>query len=204
MSSRAVYTLIENGKTKHYDAYYGANAFSPILRLTQAREIQEENKESIGKIFDSLTHDGEYHNPPKDNVDTYFKPLVGDPTSYRKGCCVEMFITLDLDKKSYILDFNENYHYYETMGKYELPLELVTQKFKEVMAHGEKHELHTFGELLNIFNKVMGLSKEFERSRGDFRFKETLNSPESEQMRHYYNAKWKEEMEETNDVEGRD
>lgn len=73
MGNRAIYNIIENGKSHYFYTYVGANALSPLLRLSQAKEIQKQlpDKPSIAHIFEYLDYDGEYINPRKSDADMF-------------------------------------------------------------------------------------------------------------------------------------
>lgn len=195
MGNRAIYTLIENGEPEHFYSPWGANALSPVLRLRQAQEIQEEIKKPLTHILAHLTYDGEYQNPVKNSDNLFLSAIAFDPSEPRKESGIEMYITLDLDQKMYTLDFNREYPPYMSMDKYQIPIEVGMKGLDKLLEYGEKNNKNSFGELLEIYNQMTGLSKAFAKSRADENFINLLNSPESEEMRAKYNRILEEESE---------
>lgn len=65
MGNRAIYILIENGERTYFYSHMGANALSPLLQLTQAKELQIKLSEfhSLAHIFEHLDYKGQYQNP---------------------------------------------------------------------------------------------------------------------------------------------
>ena len=62
MGNRAIFILHEQGESYYFTAHHGANALSPLLRLTQAKQLQEQlpQSQSIAHIFEHLDYDGKY------------------------------------------------------------------------------------------------------------------------------------------------
>lgn len=195
MGNHAIYSVMEHGKTEHYYSQWGANALSPMLRLQQSREISEQIGEPINHILAHLGRDGSYQNPRLENADMFCDPIVFDETEPREGSGIEMFITLDLDNEKYLLDYNESFPPYISMGKYEIPIEVGMKTLRATLDHAENNGIDSFAELVNLYHQATGLDKALERSRGDYEVQKLLDSPEAEQMREKYAEIQEDDME---------
>ncbi len=182
MGNRAIYTLVEQGETSHFYSHWGANALSPIFRLQQAREIQEQIQKPIAHIFEHLSRKGEYVSPRLPNAEMFCDSIGFDKNEPRQGSDIEMFITLDLDKKMCELDFNECYKPYKTMGIYNIPLDVMDKALKISLDYAEKNYLTEFSELVKIFNKCTKLDVAIEESRVNAEAEDYLNSPEAKEQ----------------------
>lgn len=77
MGNRAIFILHENDKNYHFTAHHGANALSPLLRLYQAKELQQGMPEqSIAHIFEHLDYGGKYQPERLPYEDMFFLPLT--------------------------------------------------------------------------------------------------------------------------------
>ncbi len=183
MGYPAIYSVIEQGKTEHFYSHYGGNALSPMLRLQQAMEIQEQLNLPITHILEHLSNDGTYKDAILDPSTMFCDPTSYDPKEPRKGSGIEMYITLDLDQQSYTLDFNEEYSCYISMGKYEIPIEYGLETLHKTLEFAEKNGIEDFYSLLSLYNNSTGISEAMDQSRGNFEVQEMLDSPEAEEQR---------------------
>ncbi len=183
MGNRAIYTIIEKGKEEHFYSHWGATPMSPMLRLQQALEIQEEIKEPIRHIFSHLSREGVYENPRLIESDMFCDAIAYEPNQPRAGSDVEMYITLNLDEQTYVLDFNEKYPAYISMGKYEIPIEAGLKSLQKVLDYAEKENISGFYEVAKIYNDQTGMTQAMEESRANGGVQKILDSPESEASR---------------------
>lgn len=72
MGNRVIYIIRESGEN-NFSVYHGANALSPLLRMFQAKKLQEAllRQESVSHIFEHLDYDGAYQNPRLDDADMF-------------------------------------------------------------------------------------------------------------------------------------
>lgn len=183
MGNRAIYTIVEEGKSEHFYAHNGANALSPVMRLQQAMEIQAEIPNTISHIFQHLSRAGEYQNPPLDSADMFCYSVPFDPNESRVGKGIEMYITINLDEKKYVLDFNEHYPMYISMGSYEIPLEVGLDSLNKVFDYANQEGIQDFYEVLKLYNDGTGISNAMEHSKQNQKEQDFLDSPEAENMR---------------------
>lgn len=190
MGNRAIYSLKEDSTVTCFFAHYGANALSPLLRLSQAMEIQRSlpEKQTIAYIFEHLDYDGIYQAKRLTDADMFFERIRPEKVkiyqnSYKNGSELEMWITLDLDKKECLLDYNPNCRCYRTMGSFSIGLDAGLENVHRLMEYGEKHGITDFYQLLSVYHRSTGLINNLESSYGSMRLDEYLRSPQSKEKR---------------------
>ena len=193
MGNRALYHIIEDGQSSYFYAHMGANALSPLLRLTQAKALQGQLPEqpSIANIFAHLDYGGQYQNPRLMDADMFCEPLDENAvssyqTSYSKRSELEMRVTLDLDSNSCLLEYNPNCPWYRTMGDFSIPLTNGLNNVGKLLEYADGKDIHDFGMLLSVYHRSTGLDSLLEQSRGTMRMEEYLNSPKAEEDRQRY------------------
>jgi hypothetical protein len=193
MGNRAIYILIENGEWTYFYSHMGANALSPLLRLTQAKELQIKLSEfhSLAHIFEHLDYKGQYQNPRLMDADMFCERTepISIPEyeqSYAQRGELEMKITLDLDENDCLLEYNPNCPWYRTMGSFSINLDAGVENVRRLLAHAEEHSIIDFGRLLTIYHRSTGLEEKLESARGYMRLEEYLDSPQVEEDRGRY------------------
>jgi len=209
VGQRAIYVITENGKNSSFFAYWGANALSPLLRLLQAKEIQEQlhERQSISHIFEHLDYEGVYVNPRHDNpADMFCDPIadVGISDSHNVFCNtsdIEMLVRLDLDSNICLLEYNRSYPWYAHMDSHSIPIDVGLGNVEKLLQAAERSGIDSFGQLLMIYNKATGLDEALENARAGQRLDEYLNSEEAEADREYYRTYYGSPDEPENDNE---
>jgi hypothetical protein len=123
MSNTAIYIIRESGENHFFSAFYGANALSPLLRLSQAKAVQETLPEhlSIIHVFEYLYYAGDCRNPRLDDADMFCRRIPPDEMpQYNKDFAehgnFQMRMTFDLDQNRFMMEYNPNCSWYRTMG----------------------------------------------------------------------------------------
>jgi len=192
MGQRAIYVITEDGKNNSFFAFWGANALSPLLRLLQAKEIQEQlpERQSIAHIFEHLDYGGVYVNPRHDNpADMFCDPIADVDLSDRHNISgrhnvfgnsseIEMLVRLDLDGNNCLLEYNRNCPWYTSMNNYIIPIDTGLRIVEKLLMIAEEQGIDSFGQLLYVYNKATGIDKALENARASQRLDEYLNSDE--------------------------
>lgn len=194
MSQRAMYILIENSEKHCFDAHWGANALSPLLRLMQAKELQEQlpEKLSLSHILAHLDYDGEYVNPCHPDLADMFCRLIapaevpGYMKSYSSIGDIEMRITLDLDGNNCLMEYNRHCPWYAAMDTHYIPLDIGLQNVAKLLKAAEERGMDNFGEIFSLYHRATGLEDKLEYARGYMRLEEYLDSPQAEEERRRY------------------
>jgi len=193
MSNPAIYIIRENGENHFFSAYYGANALSPLLRLSQARAVQETLPEHppIVHVFEHLDYDGNYRNPRLDDADMFCKRIPPNEMpqynkDYAERSSFQMRMLFDLDQNSFMMEYNPNCPWYRTMGSFSIDLDAGIENVRKLLEHAEKRGISDFGALLTIYQRSTGLEDKLEYARGYMRFEEYLDSPQAEEDRRRY------------------
>jgi len=187
VGQRAIYVITEDGKSNSFFAFWGANALSPLLRLLQAKEIQEQlpERQSIAHIFEHLDYGGVYVIPRHDNPADMFCDTIADVdisgrhNVFGNSSEIEMLVRLDLDGNNCLLEYNRNCPWYAAMDNYSIPLDVGLRNVEKLLSIAAENEIDEFGQLLYIYNKATGLDKAMENSRASQRVDEYLNSDEA-------------------------
>ncbi|GLC79387.1 hypothetical protein [Lacrimispora brassicae] len=166
MGNRAIYTLIERGESNYFYSHMGANALSPLLRLTQAKELQTKLSEShsLAYIFEHLDYDGQYQNPRLMDADMFCERIepISIPEyeqSYAQRGELEMKITIDLDENDCLLEYNPNCPWYCTMGSFSIDLDAGVENVRRLLAHAEDTVSLILAGFLPSTTAVQGLKK---------------------------------------------
>lgn len=187
MGQRAIYVITEDGKNNSFFAFWGANALSPLLRLLQAKEIQEQlpERQSIAHIFEYLDYGGVYVNPRHDNpADMFCDPIADVDISGRHNVFgnsseIEMLVRLDLDGNNCLMEYNRGCPWYAAMDSHSIPIDVGLRNVEKLLSIAEENGIDEFGQLLYIYNKATGLDKALENARGSGRLDEYLQSDEA-------------------------
>ncbi len=188
MGQRALYTLYENGEASYFYSHWGANALTPLYRLSQAMEWQTENNKSIAHILEHLGDDGEYKFPLDSNSYMVFEKLdVLEAnkmlSDYFSGSDLEMHITLDLDCNECLLDYNRNCPWFAAMDNYSIPIDVGLKNVELLAEYATKHGIEKFGEIEELYNQGTGIAEALENSRAVQKLNEYANSPEAREER---------------------
>lgn len=193
MSNPAIYIIRENGENHFFSAYYGANALSPLLRLSQAKAVQETLPEHppIVHVFEHLDYDGNYRNPRLDDADMFCKRIPPNEMpqynkDYAERSSFQMRMLFDLDQNSFMMEYNPNCPWYRTMGSFSIDLDTGLENIRKLLEHAEKKGISDFGTLLTVYQRSTGLEDKLEYARGYMRFEEYLDSPQAEEDRRRY------------------
>ena len=193
MSNPAIYIIRENGENHFFSAYYGANALSPLLRLSQAKAVQETLPEypPINHVFENLDYGGNYRNPRLDDADMFCKRIPPNEMShynkdYAERSSFQMRMLFDLDQNSFMMEYNPNCPWFRTMGSFSIDLDAGLENVRKLLEHAEKKGISDFGALLTIYQRSTGLEDKLEYARGYMRFEEYLDSPQAEEDRRRY------------------
>ena len=193
MGNRAVFLLHEQGENYYFTAHHGANALSPLLRLTQAKQLQEQlpQSQSIAHIFEHLDYDGKYQPERLQDSDMFFQAISLPEmkvclSDFQNRSNFEMRFIIDLDRNDFQMTYNPNCPWYRTMGSFTIDLEVGIDNVKKLLAHAEERNIKDFGRLLTIYENSTGLADKLESARGYMRFEEYLNSPQAEEDRRRY------------------
>lgn len=193
MGNRAVYCLTESGTETYFYTQYGANALSPLLRLSQAMEIQKSvaQNRSIAYIFEHMDQMGNCQEKHLTDADMCFERIWPDQVktykeNYAKGSCLEMWISLDLDQNQCLLEYNPNCPWYRTMGSYSIDLAQGLKNVQRLLQYGEEHGITEFYRLLTIYHNSTGLAEKLEDARGDMRLSEYMDSSQAREQRQKY------------------
>lgn len=167
---RAIYTLYEKGEASYFYSHWGANALTPLYRLSQALQWQEENKESISHVLEHLGDDGTYSNPQNPNQDMVFEKLALLEANrilndFRKGSGLEMHIILDLDANVCTLFYNNNCPWYATMDSYEIPIDVGLKNMELLLEYVEKKGIDSFGKMEQLYNEATGIGLALQSAR---------------------------------------
>lgn len=191
MGNRAIYQLKEKGVETFFYTQYGANALSPLLRLSQAMEIQKSlpQKQSITHIFEHMDQGGGYQKECL--TDLCFDRIETDQVhayqnTYAGSSYLEMRITIDLDEDQCLLEYNPNCPWYRTMGSYSISLDAGLRNVQRLLEYGEEHGITDFYQLLEVYHNSTGLAQKLEDARGSMRLSEYLDSPAAEEQRRRY------------------
>ncbi|MDD3228369.1 MAG: hypothetical protein PHE09_04035 [Oscillospiraceae bacterium] len=193
MGNRAVFLLHEQGENYYFTAHHGANALSPLLRLTQAKQLQEQlpQSQSIAHIFEHLDYDGKYQPERLQDSDMFFQAISLPEmkvclSDFQNRSNFEMRFIIDLDRNDFQMTYNPNCPWYRTMGSFTIDLDVGIDNVKKLLAHAEERNIKDFGRLLTIYENSTGLADKLESARGYMRFEEYLNSPQAEEDRRRY------------------
>ena len=193
MGSRAIFILHENNENHYFTAHHGANALSPLLRLTQAKELQEQlpQPQSIAHIFEHLDYDGEYQPERLPDEDMFFQPLsLGEIkkclNDFENHSNFEMQFIIDLDRNGFQMTYNPNCPWDRTLGSFSIDLDVGLENVQKLLAHAENRGITDFGRLLSIYHNSTGLAEKLEYNRGIMRLEEHLNSPQAQEDRERY------------------
>lgn len=193
MSNPAIYIIRENGESHFFSAYYGANALSPLLRLSQAKAVQEALSEHppISQVYEHLDYAGNYRNPRLDDADMFCKRIPPDEMpqynkDYAEHGNFQMRMIFDLDRNSFTMEYNPNCPWYRTMGSFSIDLDVGLENVRKLLEHAEKKGISDFDGLLNVYQRSTGLEDKLEYARGYMRFEEYLDSPQAEEDRRRY------------------
>ena len=193
MGNRAIYIIRESGENNFFSVYHGANALSPLLRMFQAKKLQEAllRQESVSHIFEHLDYDGAYQNPRLDDADMFCKriPPAEMPEynkTYAKRSEYEMRMVFDLDQNCFMMEYNPNCQWYRTMGSFSIDLDVGLDNVQKLLDHVEERGITDFGRLLAIYHRSTGLEDKLESARGYMRFEEYLDSPQAQEDRERY------------------
>ncbi|MBE6829474.1 MAG: hypothetical protein E7519_04620 [Ruminococcaceae bacterium] len=193
MSNPAIYIIRESGENYFFSAYYGANALSPLLRLSQAKEVQETLPEHlpISHVFEYLDYDGNYRNPRLYDADMFCNRIPTDEMpQYNKDFAehgnFQMRMTFDLDQNCFMMEYNPNCPWYRTMGSFSIDLDTGLENVCKLLEYAEKKGISDFGGLLTIYQRSTGLEDKLEYARGYMRFEEYLDSPQAKEDRRRY------------------
>lgn len=193
MGNRAIYIIRESGENNFFSVYHGANALSPLLRIFQAKKLQEafSQPESVNHIFEHLDYDGAYQNPRLDDADMFCKRIPpAEMPEYNKAYVerseFEMRMVFDLDQNDFMMEYNPNCPWYRTMGSFSIDLDVGLDNVQKLLAHAEERGITDFGRLLTIYHRSTGLEDKLESSRGYMRFEEYLDSPQAQEDRERY------------------
>jgi hypothetical protein len=193
MGNRAIYIIRESGENNFFSVYHGANALPPLLRMFQAKKLQEAllRQESVSHIFEHLDYDGAYQNPRLDDADMFCKriPPAEMPEynkTYAKRSEYEMRMVFDLDQNCFMMEYNPNCPWYRTMGSFSIDLDVGLDNVQKLLDHVEERGITDFGRLLAIYHRSTGLEDKLESARGYMRFEEYLDSPQAQEDRERY------------------
>jgi hypothetical protein len=193
MGNRAIYIIRESGENNFFSVYHGANALPPLLRMFQAKKLQEAllRQESVSHIFEHLDYDGAYQNPRLDDADMFCKRIPpAEMPEYNKAYAerseFEMRMIIDLDQNCFMMEYNPNCPWYRTMGSFSIDLDVGLDNVQKLLAHAEERGITDFGRLLAIYQRSTGLEDKLESARGTMRFEEYLDSPLAQEDRECY------------------
>jgi hypothetical protein len=193
MGNRAIFLLHEQGESYYFTAHHGANALSPLLRLTQAKQLQEQlpQPQSVAHIFEHLDYDGKYQPERLQDSDMFFQAISLPEmkvclNDFQNRSNFEMRFIIDLDRNDFQMTYNPNCPWYRTMGSFTIDLEVGIDNVKKLLAHAEERNIKDFGRLLTIYENSTGLADKLESARGYMRFEEYLDSPQAEADRRRY------------------
>ena len=193
MSDPAIYIIRENGENHFFSAYYGANALSPLFRLSQAKTVQETLPEHppISHVFEHLDYSGNYQNPRLDDADMFCKRILpNEMPQYSKDYAehgnFQMRMTFDLDQNCFMMEYNPNCLWYRTMGSFSIDLDVGLENVRKLLEHAEKKGITDFGGLLTVHQRSTDLEDKLEYARGYMRFEEHLDSPQAQEDRDRY------------------
>ncbi len=193
MGNRAIYIIRESGENNFFSVHHGANALSPLLRMFQAKKIQETlaQPESVSHIFEHLNYDSAYQNPRLDDADMFCKRIPpAEMPEYNKVYAerseFEMRMVFNLDQNDFMMEYNPNCPWYRTMGSFSIDLDVGLDNVQKLLAHAEKRGITDFGRLLAIYHRSTGLEDKLEYARGYMRFEEYLDSPQAQEDRERY------------------
>ena len=193
MGNRAIFLLHEQGESHYFTAHHGANALSPLLRLTQAKQLQEQlpQSQSIAHIFEHLDYDGKYQPERLQDSDMFFQAISLPEmkvclSDFQNRSNFEMRFIIDLDRNDFQMTYNPNCPWYRTMGSFTIDLDVGIDNVKKLLAHAEEWNIKDFGRLLTIYENSTGLADKLESARGYMRFEEYLDSPQAEEDRRRY------------------
>lgn len=193
MGNRAIYNIIENDKNNYFFAHWGANALSPLLRLSQAMELQKQllNNPSIVHAFEHLDHDGKYIYPRKPDADMFCSKIdditvIKYQKSYAQKSEIEMRITLDVVGNNCLLEYNNNCPWYSSMSNYSIPIDVGLNNVKKLLNIAEKKGIDSFDDLLYLYHKSTGLDKPLDIARKIQENDKYWQSDEAEEHRKIY------------------
>lgn len=209
MGQRAIYNLVENGKNNYFNAHYGATSLSPLLRLLQTKDIQQQMVEPtlLSHILEHLDYEAQYQNPRLDDANMFCNRIDEIDISkhidwFNKGSDIEMRITMNLDDNSCLMEYNRNCPWYRTMGSYSIPLDLGLQNVEKLLHHAEEKGIENFGALFTIYQNSIGIADAIANSRASTHLDTYMKSPEAEEHRISLRAMTENQQEE-NDMEER-
>lgn len=193
MGNIAIFILHEQGESYYFTAHHGANALSPLLRLTQAKQLQEQltQPQSIAHIFEHLDYDGKYQQERLQDSDMFFQAISLPEmkvclNDFQNRSNFEMQFIIELDRNDFQMTYNPNCPWYRTMGSFTIDLDVGIDNVKKLLAHAEERNIKDFGRLLTIYENSAGLADKLESARGYMHFEEYLDSPQAEEDRRRY------------------
>lgn len=170
MSQQALYHIIEQGRDQWFHAQWGANELSPLMRLQQAYELQSQIPEhpSIINIFEHLTRFGEYREPLAPQEDLFCTPIIDFlvdeyQKSYETTNEIEMRVTLDLDNDACRIEYNRKA--LPLLEDHTLSINEGLKNVKLLFASAEEKGLYGFGDVYDLYLKVVGLDDAYRRNR---------------------------------------
>jgi len=174
-------------------AEWGANALSPLFRLLQAKVIQQQENfpETITSIFAHLDYEGQYRHFRLRDADMFCSPLtheeaIGCEQAFSQESGLEMRITLDLEHDHCLLEYNRNCPWYQSMDSLSIPISIGIENVRKLMAYADEKEIYDFNRLIAIYQQGTGIEALLEKSHGDMRLMEYLNSPQAQEDRERY------------------
>ncbi|HWP51553.1 MAG TPA: hypothetical protein VN626_07635 [Clostridia bacterium] len=191
MGNRAIYIIREKGETSFFYTHYGANALSPLLMMLQAQQLQKMLSESqpVGHVFEHLDYEGRYHWLARADMfceKIPFAEVAEYNNAYETHGEIEMRMTFDLDRNSFLMEYNPNCPWYRTMGSFSIDLDVGLDNVQKLLDHAEERGITDFGRLLAIYHRSTGLEDKLESARGYMHFEEYLDSPQAQEDRERY------------------
>ncbi|MDK2967677.1 MAG: hypothetical protein PWP53_3289 [Lacrimispora sp.] len=97
-----------------------------------------------------------------------------------------MRIILDLDHDNCLLEYNRNCPWYQSMDSLSIPISTGLENVRRLMAYADEKKIYDFDRLIAIYQQGTGIEALLEKSRGDMRLTEYLNSPQVQEDRERY------------------
>lgn len=194
MSYGAVIKLNENGRDNYLYKKYNADAFSIIKNYYEALRIKDfNNLSSLSDILAHIDYEGNYiqnfyhndiNNKPILNKINADEALNIYYNNFVNGNTLEMIVKINADTNKYQLNYNKNIPLYCIMSNYIIPLDKALNEVKTILKEIKEGKIDSLEQGEIIFNKSIGLDKEFFRSQAAARvircsdlskFREILN-----------------------------
>ncbi|WP_346919458.1 hypothetical protein [Lacrimispora sp.] len=121
----------------------------------------------------------------------FCKPLTNKETAeceqaFSTKSGLEMRIILDLDHDNCLLEYNRNCPWYQSMDSLSIPISTGLENVRRLMAYADEKKIYDFDRLIAIYQQGTGIEALLEKSRGDMRLTEYLNSPQVQEDRERY------------------